>query len=431
MRFLSVTLVALIFASSLHGQSAFKDEILAFRLKHAVAKEVVAIMNEQFLETVTFSANTSTNTIYGRVPGSLMNDVEDFINDLEDHAAIHREEQRQKEQDLRESGDIAAPFELKIFELTSVDAVHLLGVLGELGFDEGKISLAAEPRTNSIVARGRQADLAVIESLLQRLDEPGDGKYTPFAEASRQLMDERMKYYQLQNRYGKEHPEVRAAERRIDLLQARDLEVVGGLLDVPPTKGEREVRREYEAAERNAATAAQKWRESRAKPDADPKKLDAIRSDVQRHVQKAFQARKALKHFEIDRASRQLHTIRQRLEQRDKIADKIVQRRIEDLLAGEDLTWLDQSNQQPGDGSLKSVAEAVTAPNKELKGDVQIEAISDLGIMVLRGQKNDVESVIDTFEKIEKARKTAEAPPSDPTSTPDAPESAPTDPLVK
>ncbi|HBE71028.1 MAG TPA: hypothetical protein DDW52_23015 [Planctomycetaceae bacterium] len=33
-------------------------------------------------------------------------------------------------------------------------------------------TIASEPRTNTIIARGEQAEVQILEALLQRLDEP-------------------------------------------------------------------------------------------------------------------------------------------------------------------------------------------------------------------------------------------------------------------
>ena len=177
----SIALLLSLFASvSLAQEKIFKDDIQSFDLNQANAEEVAEILNEQFSpisKSNEFSANKSTNTIYVRIPAELVPEVQEFIDRLELEAektkaeeAARNEAKMAKEarqQSVRE-------IQLKIYALRHADAEELLNVIGELGFHNQQLSIAAAPSTNSIVARGDAASLQELEALLLNLDRPSE-----------------------------------------------------------------------------------------------------------------------------------------------------------------------------------------------------------------------------------------------------------------
>ncbi len=67
-----------------------------------------------------------------------------------------------------------APAEVKVFRLRSLEAAEAAKILDELFNGKGKwerITITAEPATNSVLARGSALDLISIASLLARLDD--------------------------------------------------------------------------------------------------------------------------------------------------------------------------------------------------------------------------------------------------------------------
>src|SRR5262249_2012278 len=59
----------------------------------------------------------------------------------------------------------------------NADAHAMNQVLGSILQGNG-LRIVADQRTNSIIATGNEADLVILEALLNRLDEPGDRKET-------------------------------------------------------------------------------------------------------------------------------------------------------------------------------------------------------------------------------------------------------------
>lgn len=386
-----------------------KFKILSFNLSQADANEVSSILNEQFLNVVKFSASENTNTVYGRVPESLIPEVQEFVEDLEKTAAMHHERQRAIESDRRDEREamekrqanesaLKAHQMVRVFNLRYSDALGVLGVLGDLGFKRERLSLAADQRTNSILVRGTKDDLEEVESLLMRLDdarEPGNEKRE---ETEAQLREFEQTRNELRLRFGDQHPNVRTVQRSIEFLRSQQA------LENDLPGSESLTRQAYEKNERMAATVARRWRQEQSKEKPSKETLADYESKVKQHVETAYSLRKKLKKYEIDRVKKQIESVERRLRERDRIADRIIHRRVDDLLKGEDLSWLVDSNETAAQVEPISRDEitkrAVEAVEKGLSDSVQIEAIEDLGVFVLRGKDEDVNRVADMMKEI-------------------------------
>jgi hypothetical protein len=171
----------------------------------------------------------------------------------------------------------------------------------------------------------------------------------------------------------------------------------------------------YEAAEREAAKLADRWRRERARGRLPEQEMNKLRRRVNQQVASAFSLRQQMKRNDLAKATAQLTTIRERLDSRQKIAEQIVQRRVDDLLGDVDLSWLTAEDRAENDAL--DVADDATVANLSLfadnvpdmimekvnpaKGPVQIEYIKELGTIMLRGGKQDVENVMEVLKEIE------------------------------
>jgi hypothetical protein len=173
-------------------------------------------------------------------------------------------------------------------------------------------------------------------------------------------------------------------------------------------------RSSYEAAEREAAKLADRWRREQTKGRLSDQEMDKLRKRVSEQVTSAFNLRQQMKRNDLAKATAQLATIRERLDSRQKIADQIVQRRVDDLLGDVDLSWLTAGDREENDAL--DVADDATVADSLFANDVskkimekvnpttdavQIEYIKELGTFILRGRKKDVEHVREGIEEIE------------------------------
>lgn len=409
--------VVLTFASATVLQSQEKSviakhEIQAFELGRAQATEVVKILNEQFLDAITFSANRATNVIYGRVPEDALPEVRRFIDELEQMAAHRHEEQalradEERKQRLKAMSAVeanraihaatsrqqpAAKLRLKSFRLKHVRARDVLEAIGELGFNDGKLAVTMEAGSNAIVVRGDDDSLALVVDLIEILDVPATNKPGEDADlqridaASHQLVTLEAELQQLLQHFAPNHPKVQVVRQKIQataefLKLTEQLRTQGDDLprDAPLSISA------YETAERKAATFAAQWRKENEKAEPSPEKLNQLEAAVKEQVQLAFEFRQRIKRIDLERAAIQLEEIRMRLERREKIADEIIASRVEDLISGDDLTWL-----------------ARAAAHSRPDGEVGVEVLEN-DIIVIKGAKQDVQKVIKSIQTIERS----------------------------
>jgi len=96
-------------------------------------------------------------------------DLELQVNAVRKHLAYVEEQQR------KPAAGPEARTEIKIFKLKHAEAVQMARLLSELlGQQKGRLRLAADPRTNSLVVDGNANDLGRIEAIVAALDVPVD-----------------------------------------------------------------------------------------------------------------------------------------------------------------------------------------------------------------------------------------------------------------
>lgn len=94
------------------------------------------------------------------------------------------------------------------------------------------------------------------------------------------------------------------------------------------------LRRAYEAAERTVRNVKSKFKPSDAAPEAD----NPLRVQLRAAVREAFKARQALLRAELIEFRQRMDRLGQTIERRDRLADQIIDRRVEDLL-NPSLNW--------------------------------------------------------------------------------------------
>lgn len=409
MRPFAFMLIVLASFAELHGQSDFarSGSIREYSLSNAVAKEVVLILNEQFLDAVKFSANSSTNAIYGRVPQSLRGEVEAFIEQLEMTAQKRQDEMEARRLASAAKQEKRGSEQLKVFAIQYSDVTALMDVIADLKLSE-RLSIAAESRTNSVIAQGSEASLAELEALIARLDQPdANPRAAVMGELEDALLAEQKELDRLRVAIGENHPMIARLRQQSEAspTPSDDWELGEGVSK--RSRVENSVRSEYESTENNAAKLATAWRRENAKLNKDNGRLRALLAELQSQVELAFRLRQTLKQFEIDRAAKQLRMIRDRLKKRESIAHQIIDRRVGDLLGKGDVEWSSardpRQNTQNRQPTPEDFARALRGNANALKGEVNIQA-TDEGIVILRGKKEDVERVAGVIQSIEGGR---------------------------
>lgn len=196
--------------------------------------------------------------------------------------------------------------QIKIFHLQNAEAAALAGILAQL-FPNTKMNVGVDHRTNSLIINGPEDELMKVEAILLRLDEAPSPKNVP----------------------GK-----------------NSLPSSSGAGNVPGKK--ESPAQDYQKAELAAGEAAKELRDiehARATLNrTGPKEyqdrvfgrseahLKELREGVRAKVATAFAARQAMLQSELAEIETRLREVRETIDQRSKISDEIIDRRVNDLL---------------------------------------------------------------------------------------------------
>ncbi len=212
--------------------------------------------------------------------------------------------------------------ETRIFMLKYADASVIAQGVSQL-FDKG-FGIAPNVRTNSVVVRGAPSQLREMEVIVEMLDsqqpkrlpEPPAAAGTP--NASVQQTDKNKRY----STFYVDVPSVAPSETRIQI-------------------------RELDRQTSKAAESLRSFQNGLKEPAEDDGKRKA---ELRKVVRKTFLARQELQRAELAEFAARLKRIQQSIEMRDKIADKIIDRRVEELL-DPNLKW----NHNEAGGTQKTV----------------------------------------------------------------------------
>ena len=213
------------------------------------------------------------------------------------------------------NGDpITRAFMLK--HIIAADAVHIIQELHRS--DAGGMDVIAVPRNNMLLYRGPGGSrIESVEALLRILDvpasppEPGNDPNNVAPGG------------------------ISGANQRMQGNAV--LQLKGRLADVRNLLSQSS---HYTQAEHDAARQAEQYRNLAAGEKVPAQALQQARERVKASVAAAFTARQRLQKAELDRFEARLRSLRESLERREQLKLRIIQRRVEDLISSEVMTWL-------------------------------------------------------------------------------------------
>ena len=418
---LILCLIALSTQAQEAAQSFYTTSITSYQPQHSSASDIAKILNEQFADFgLRLSANSSTNTVYGRIPGAVEDEVHRFFERLEKDA------QRRAEENLANTARkdrSASNLVTKIFHLEHVRASSMLDTVGSLGYSN-QATIAKGPNDESIIVRGEESTLTELEAMISNLDRPGSGRsLQSFRNALGGYPRSRNTANGSFNTARDSTSRPFSANRNPAAsfgFSTGQAETSGSVLNAAETDKAKRLRTAYETAEKSAAKYADRLRRLRTVENADENERDRLAKLIHELVSEAFQKRQELKRLQVDSAMKQLDEIRERLDSRKKIAPKIIQRRVDELISGTDLSWLTEIDRSSNEqhiadlvGLAAKQAEVAERTQKnqvaeltgDLKGETSIEFVPELGTLIVRGAKEDVDRVVEVIESIEKPGK--------------------------
>lgn len=146
-------------------ESALVEDIAIYRLRNVEAGRIVEVLlsildNEKDLRII---PDAATNSILVRGSALQRKTIEAVLVKL----------------DVEAANDVSAKTDFQIIMLKrapAADAAKLLHELFRANRDGVKTSVAADPRTNSLVVQGRVQDLELIRAIVERLDSQPDAE---------------------------------------------------------------------------------------------------------------------------------------------------------------------------------------------------------------------------------------------------------------
>ena len=266
------------------------------------------------------------------------------------------------------------------------------------------------------MARGSAKDLQQIASVIDSIDKPVASETNRADSLSdsglaAELAASESALAKANATYGSSHPKLRELRQQVELAKKALQEAtqmnsrVAGRQPVPSADRYRSAANlAYKNAEREAAKLADRIRRTK---DEDERKQ--LRSELRGVVEKAFKIRQADEKQKIESAAKSLETVRERFDARKENAAKIIDRRVEDLVQGIDLSWLSEADRMENERREAAIEKNLTTPN--LSGDIALQVAPELGQIMMRGTKDDVQGVVETIRKIERSAKDKDANP--------------------
>ncbi|MCA9048122.1 MAG: hypothetical protein KDA89_05305, partial [Planctomycetaceae bacterium] len=116
--------------------------------------------------------------------------------------------------------------------------------------------------------------------------------------------------------------------------------------------------RDYLKAEEASLQAAREYRAEAAQESPDPKAVEALKARLDSAVRASFRAQMLLQALRLQIAQHDLADVQAKHQRRQKVADRIIERRVADLMSGQDLNWQAKADRAKGaDGHLTGASD--------------------------------------------------------------------------
>lgn len=208
--------------------------------------------------------------------------------------------------------------EVKVFALQHIAALEAQKIIVEL-FGRNGTTASVEQRTNTIVVRCQPERNAEIEAILMRLDEKP--QETPKIAS-------------------KQKDPIHASSTTHLELSSGSPNAIGSPIEA--------FRRRLSDLEKPVPELAEKLRSCEATFGKDHRDSVKLRVDLRALMQQSFVARQEIQRAELVEFSRRLQVMQQTIEARDRISEKIVDRRMDELL-DPNVEWTQPKKRTPSE----------------------------------------------------------------------------------
>jgi type II secretory pathway component GspD/PulD (secretin) len=281
-----------------------RQQVIVFKLRNATSSQLVEKIRLVLpRDAGSIVSDDRTNSVIIRGDEKLINETHRLIELLDEEVPIKNEDEKiEPPRSAEDVKSLVPQQEIKVFSLQYIAAIEAQRILADL-FGRDLAAISADQRVNSLVVRGQAERLAEIEVILKRLDEK------PAEIVAQPALDK------VQTN-GISDPQSNSSGRN-----ANDF---GSSIEA--------FRRRLNELEKPVFELAEKLRSSEAAFGKGHLNSAKLRADLRALVQQSFVARQEIQRAELVEFSRRLQLMQQTIEARDRISEKIVDRRMEELL---------------------------------------------------------------------------------------------------
>ncbi len=144
-----------------------------------------------------------------------------------------------------------------------------------------------------------------------------------------------------------------------------------------------ELRVEVERNEDACVTVATAFRDLRIKAEVVPGRKNELHAELQEAVQTAFESRWQLQDVRLKLTAADLKTLQEKHQHRKGLAEKIIERRVEQLKNGDELSWT-QAATETKVSNLSPEPAAIPQTDSELEGDWKLISAPEADLLTLK-----------------------------------------------
>ena len=291
-----------------------REQMNIYQLQNIRAEALLVMLQEQFGRTARLTADTDRQRIIASTDTQAEADkITALIRKLDEAPAPGA---------AAGGGEAAANQEFVVVQLKHVRSESLFQIIKQLLPPSAR--LIEDSDQQRLIVQGTPADLKTVTEAIARLDTPPENAFPGKAATARNASDPNAL-----------DPTRTQRDPSSFLQQLQQQYLYGHLPPQQDSPASGDLARQYQSAEQEAQALAQQWRTLTTRPQGDVKTtadIAAAKSKLHAAVAKAFEARQKQQQAELLEMQRRIYGLANTIEDREKLKDQIIDRRVQDLL---------------------------------------------------------------------------------------------------
>ena len=300
------------------------EQNVVFQLRHMQANEMLVMLQPLFPRNAVMSADTGRQRIVVSSTPAVMQKIEELIKQLDTPpppAGTTADPTRRPPRAATPSDSTLGPpttpegHQIEAISLRHISVESGLPIIRQLLPPDARI--IGDQEQQRVIVTGSQADIDAVKKTIILLDTPAPQRASTPGPAGRAA----------------------TAQNQAQTTASaflRQLQQQAQLPQFPqPAAAASDLARRYQELEQEAQSLAQIWRTLTAKPQGDVQtsaEIATTKTRLQSVVAQAFAARQKQQQEELLEMQRRIYSLAGTIEDREKLKDQIIERRVQDLL---------------------------------------------------------------------------------------------------